>query len=92
MDNPEVDRFGNQIWYNEDGKLHRTDGPAIISANGHQYWYQHDNLYREDGPAQIWPRGDVDWWLNGNMYTFEDWLDIVNISDESKVMLKLKYG
>lgn len=65
--------------------------PSINDA-GDQFWYDGTGWHREDGPAQIWPRGDVDWWLNGNMYTFDSWLDIVNISDETKVMLKLQYG
>ena len=29
---------GNKHWY-QDGKLHRTDGPAIEYANGDKYWY-----------------------------------------------------
>ena len=29
---------GTQQWFNL-GRRHRTDGPAIICANGSEYWY-----------------------------------------------------
>ena len=34
----ETDGNGDKRWY-LNGKLHRTDGPAIELANGNKYWY-----------------------------------------------------
>jgi hypothetical protein len=50
-------------WY-LDGKLHRTDGPAVIWPDGTQAWWLNDQRHRTDGPAVIWPDGQRDWWLN----------------------------
>ena len=47
------------------GKLHRTDGPAIESVNGDKYWYKNDKLHRADGPAIELADGDKYWYLNG---------------------------
>jgi hypothetical protein len=38
---PEVDInvFKYEAWYGENGRLHRTDGPAYITSDGIQSWY-----------------------------------------------------
>jgi hypothetical protein len=33
--------------------LHRKSGPAMINADGHEFWYQYGNLHRTDGPALV---------------------------------------
>ena len=43
--------------YTINGKLHRTDGPAIEYPDGSNYWYQNDRRHRTDGPAVIHPDG-----------------------------------
>jgi hypothetical protein len=30
----------SQVWF-EDGKVHRTDGPAVITVDGIERWYLH---------------------------------------------------
>lgn len=63
------------LWREEwmlNGKLHREDGPAIISyyTDGgikEQQWWINDEQHREDGPAVItyYPNGNVNsesWW------------------------------
>jgi hypothetical protein len=32
-------------------KWHKTDGPAVVYADGRTEWYWHGKLHREDGPA-----------------------------------------
>ncbi len=49
-------------WKDEYGNLHRDDGPAMIHADGAQYWYQHGKLHRDGGPAIIWSGGMQSWW------------------------------
>jgi hypothetical protein len=43
-------RYGVKIWQIQD-KLHREDGPAIITPDGSELWFQNDKLHREDGKA-----------------------------------------
>ena len=34
-----VDCHGNRFYYNNAGRLHRTDGPAIERFGGHREWW-----------------------------------------------------
>jgi hypothetical protein len=58
---------GSQEW-RVNGKLHRTDGPAIICANGHQEWRVNGELHRTDGPAIIFADGSQAWWINDKLH------------------------
>jgi hypothetical protein len=60
-----ADKYRVVWWLN--GKRHRTDGPAVITANGDQEWYLNNNLHRTDGPARIWADGGQAWYLNGKL-------------------------
>jgi hypothetical protein len=82
---------GHQSWY-QHGQLHREDGPAIENASGDKSWYQHGLFHRDDGPAIIYASGRKLWYLTGSWVSFDEWLHKVEISDEKKVMMKLKYG
>jgi len=47
-----IDSYGNKIWRNTAGKLHRLGGPAHIDViNGYSSWYINGKLHRSDGPA-----------------------------------------
>ena len=63
-----VDVFNTIRWYNEQGKLHREDGPAVESANGTKVWYRNDRRHREDGPAVECANGDKFWYRNGQRH------------------------
>ena len=65
IDNPHVDNNGNERWYDECGRLHRDDQPAVIFWNGCQKWYDRGLLHRIDGPACWWNADDVEYWING---------------------------
>ena len=47
------------------GKLHNSDGPAIIHSDGSKEYYINGNLHRLDGPAAIWANGDKAYYKNG---------------------------
>ena len=66
-----TDAHGNKYWY-LNGKLHRTDGPAIELVNGSKIWYLNGERHRTDGPAIEWIDGTKLWWLNGNQVAMED--------------------
>jgi hypothetical protein len=69
---------GAQVWYNQKDEHHRTDGPAIIRANGSEYWYVNGELHRTDGPAIIRANGSEYWYVNGENITSEvqDWMAV----------------
>jgi|TARA_R110000851_G_scaffold307160_1_gene465626 hypothetical protein len=91
---PRMSEFtnGNKRW-KLCGELHRTDGPAVEWVDGSKQWYLNGYHHRIDGPATEWGDGGKSWYLRNICYTFDEWL-IANaeISEEEKVMLKLKYG
>ena len=43
-----ADEYGNEKYYNAEGKLHREDGPAKEYANGSKSWYLNGkNVYEK---------------------------------------------
>jgi hypothetical protein len=81
-----------RAWF-QHGVRHRDNGPAVENANGHKAWYQYGVRHRDDGPAIEWANGGKSWYLNDNcLLSFDEWFNKVDISDEDKVMMKLKYG
>ena len=62
-----TDQEGTKRYY-FDGKLHRTDGPAIEWANGDKHWYLHDQRHRTDGPAVEYAGGTKLWYVHGQLH------------------------
>jgi hypothetical protein len=60
-------KFGDQEW-RVNGELHRTDGPAIIWADGRQEWHVNGLPHRTDGPALIRADGAQAWYINGKLH------------------------
>lgn len=56
---------GNILYRNENGELHRDDGPAVISPHGGKIWYRNGKKHREDGPALIANNLAEIWYRNG---------------------------
>jgi hypothetical protein len=65
MKNPTIDANGSKHWYNEQGQLHRENGPAWESYTGSKYWYNNGLPHREDGPAIELFDGEKHWYING---------------------------
>ena len=63
-----VDNSGTIYWHNEDGQLHREDGPAVEQANGTKRWWLNGKLHREDGPAIEYASGSKLWYHNGQLH------------------------
>ena len=55
-------------WRNQDGYLHRLDGPAEEKINGTKEWYQNGKRHREDGPDREWTDGTKWWYKNGQLH------------------------
>ena len=60
-----TNRFGTRFYYDTNGQLHRTDGPAIEYVDGSKSWCQNGQRHRTDGPAVEWPGGSKAWYING---------------------------
>ena len=82
---------GYKAWF-QHGYLHRDDGPAVEFADGDKAWWHHGNRHRTAGPAIESADGYKSWYLHGKKLSFDEWLNKVGMSDEAKVMMKLKYG
>jgi hypothetical protein len=60
---------GNRTEYrNEQGQLHREDGPAVVYTNGNKYYYKNGLIHREDGPAIEFADGEKHYFINGLMH------------------------
>lgn len=66
-----VNKNGTIRWYNENGQLHRIDGPACEYKNGEKEWYQNGKLHREDGPAVEYANGDKFWYQNDKLHRID---------------------
>jgi hypothetical protein len=69
------------------------DGNFFEGVDGVKLYELDRRMHRIHGPAIEWADGSLAWCFDGKYMTFAKWL-IANtqISDEVKVMLKLKYG
>ena len=67
-----VNRNGTKAWW-LNGKLHRTNGPAVEDVDGNKAWYLNGKYHREDGPAIEYADGTKAWFLNGKEYSESDY-------------------
>jgi hypothetical protein len=82
-------KYSNRIEYqNDNGELHREDGPAVIWNNGSKSWYLNGKRHREDGPAIELSNGYKSWYLNDKQYTKEKWEEEVkNMLDKNPTLI-----
>ena len=67
-----ADARGTRRYYNSADQLHRTDGPAVIWADGTKLWFQNGQLHRIDGPAVVGSDGYKGWCINGVRLSEDD--------------------
>jgi len=60
-----VTTIEDKEYWIKDGKLHRDDGPAIITSYNHKVWIQNGKLHRLDGPAIEWWDGNESFYIEG---------------------------
>lgn len=56
-----------EYYYFNNGSVHRSDGPAIITYNS-KNWLQRGVRHRLDGPAIEWTNGSREWWKANNRH------------------------
>jgi hypothetical protein len=66
-----INEWGDKIWKDSKGKLHRTDGPAIEWSNGSKKWYINGKRHRLDGPAIEYADGSKEWWVDENRHRLD---------------------
>lgn len=67
----ETNDSGSRFYLNSAGEVHRTDGPAVIHADGTKLWYQNGQCHRTDGPAIEWYDGTESWYQNGKRHRID---------------------
>lgn len=81
---------GSTKYLDNQKRLHRTDGPALIRSDGGELWCIRGEIHREDGPAWITPTETV-WFLKSTELSFDDWCLKLNKSPVEITELILKY-
>lgn len=70
-----IDEDGAVRYYNENGLLHREDGPAVeYCRSGHgggNRWFYNGKKHRTDGPAVTHVDGTTEWWIDGVRHRLE---------------------
>jgi hypothetical protein len=56
------------VYFNQQGCLHREDGPAVVYNNGTVFYYKDGRRHREDGPAAEFADGMVVYYINGHIH------------------------
>ena len=79
----DIDDYGTVRYYNEQGQLHREDGPARVYADGTKAWWINGLRHKEDGPAVEYADGTKYWYLNGKRHREDG--PAVEWSDGTKV-------
>jgi hypothetical protein len=74
----EIYTNGDKCWY-LNGKLHRTDGPAIEWANDSKSWWMNGEYHRTNGPAIEYANGSKFWYINGIEYSEEDFNQVKQV-------------
>jgi hypothetical protein len=89
---------GRQIYVDDEGYLHKEDGPAI-DGKYNDYWYNHGYIHRDDGPAII---TNIDSYSPHYYYAYEGkllakgfgdsgWVALWRIVSEEKRVELVKY-
>lgn len=60
-----VDLYGTIRFFDNKGKLHNTDGPAVIWNNGTNEYYHHGVLHAEGRPTASFANGTLKWYNKG---------------------------
>jgi hypothetical protein len=63
-----INLHGTKKWVNNNGELHREDGPAVELWDGSKAWYINGKRHRIDGPALEDIDGYKAWYINGNLH------------------------
>ena len=60
-------RYGTVRWLDDDNARHREDGPAVVWADGTQYWFNRGKSHFAHGPAILNDDGRLRWYEAGEL-------------------------
>ena len=66
--NCQIGQFGETIYTNSDGQLHRVHGPAVIHTDGTTVWWLNGKRHRDHGPAIERVDGSSAWYQDGHLH------------------------
>lgn len=82
----EIDQYHDQ-----QGRLHRCDGPAFVEKGGLETWYFQGKIHRTDGPAVLRSGARPEWWVCGVRFSFKRWCSYVGASEAMITKLMIEY-
>jgi hypothetical protein len=92
--------WGDRYWYDENNRLHRLNGPAVIFPLDQKEWWVYGKRHRLDGPAIERVVNGINchiWYVNGVNISkeVEEWLAMTGyeypFSKDVQVEFKLKW-
>lgn len=83
----EVYNNGDQFWKNEEGLLHRLDGPAVEHADGSKEWCIDGKYHRTDGPAVEYADGYKAWYFDGKQLSEKEFLKRTKNDCDARVIV-----
>jgi hypothetical protein len=69
-------------YYDENWKLHRIGGPAIIRSNGVKERRVNGKQHRTDGQAIEHNKASMSWWIHGKLHRIDGPAYIWNVGDD----------
>ena len=86
-----VDEWGDKSWI-DNGKFHRTDGPAVERISGSKFWFVNGQRHRIDGPAVEYASGYYAWYINDVRYDdINDFCEAAGITGMQKTLFLLTH-
>jgi hypothetical protein len=83
--------MNNRDWSIEFSAAVQQPDSSWVLDDGTTRWYNEEgDRHRLDGPAII-NDGNIYWYLNNVNYSFDNWCTTLNIPDETKFLLRLRY-
>ena len=72
----EKDEYGTVTYYNDEGKLHNPNGPAVVWASGRKSYFISGKRHNPSGAALVYSDGSKYYYINGKKLTeaeFKAW-------------------
>lgn len=81
-----ITKLGVILWRDENGHLHREDGPAVKYPGGGECWYKRGKYHRLNGPATIQIFERDDYYADGRRFTEDEFYRYVD-QDTGEVLV-----
>jgi len=66
-----MDSEGNVLYFNQKGKLHRLNGPAVEDSDGYKAYFVNGKRHRLDGPAIEHISGYKAYYVNNKLHRLD---------------------